>query len=291
MANFAARTYQTILATIKANIAASPVLSSLLTNVSPVSEWQLWAFQQSLTSALNEQAAVVLVDEIETIAGQGHPQTAPWIQVQVLAFQYNVNVGYLVQVTNGITIGYATIVPADQIISNCAIVVSLFGHITIKVTTGSPASALSTNQKIALGSYLTNFMSPNQQYSILSTTGDQLWIAGVVYYNGQLNGSIQHPIITALNAYLATFSTSQALGGSFNGLVKVSDIEKVIFGVTGVTDWVPSQITITPAVGSPTNLIITSTQLARSYQTYSGYVIEDAINTFLTQITFNAANN
>lgn len=288
---FQARTWQTILASIKANIAANPVLAPILNNISPVSNWQLWAFMQSLTSALNEQAAVVFVDEVETIIGQGHPQTTPWIQQQVLLFQYNTSVGYLVQVTNGITIGYASTVPADQIISNCAVVPSLTGHIVIKVTTGNPAGALSTNQKIALNSYLTNFLSPNQIYSILSTTADQLWIAGVVYYNGQLNGSIQNTVITAINAYITSFSTSQAQGGSFNGLVKITDIAKVIEGVTGVTDWQPSQITVTPAVGVPTNLMFANAILARSYQTYSGYVKEDAINTFLTTISFVAANN
>lgn len=288
---FQARSWQTIKAMILQSIASNAVLAPELTSNSPVAQWNNWAFEQALLSNTNEQAAVVFVDEVEQRIAMGHAQTAAWIQAQVLLFQYNTAVGYLVQVTDGITIGYATITPADRIISNCAVVAKVNGALIIKVTTGVPAAALSSNQKIALNSYLTNFLSPNQSYSILSVAADQLRISGVVYYNGQLNVTVQNNVISALNAYITAFSTSQALGGSFNGLVKVSDIAKVIEGVEGVVDWQASQITMTPVVGVPTNLVFASTQLARSYQTYSGYVKEDVTNPFLSTITFSAANN
>jgi hypothetical protein len=240
---------------------------------------------------LNEQAAAVFVDEVETIINEGHPQTAPWIQAQIFLFQYNVNVGYLVQVSNGITIGYADIVPADRIISNCAVVPNSSGNIKIKVTTGSPAGALNANQVIALQSYLTNFLAPNQQYQIITVAGDKLWLAGTVYYNGQLNAAIQANVIAVINDYLTLFSTSQNAGGSFNGLAKISDIDQIILAVPGVVDWVPSQMTITPVVGVPTNLIIASTVLQRSYQAYSGYLIEDPAQLFSATINFVPATN
>lgn len=288
---FTPRSWQVILASIIANITANPVLASLITNTSPVSHWRLWAFIQALLSNTNEQAAAVFVDEVEQRIALGHAATPPWIQAQIFLFQYNVNVGYLIQITDGITVGYANIVPADRIISNCAVVPNLTGQLKVKVTTGTPAAALSANQIIALNSYLKNFLSPNQQYSIVSTNGDQLRISGTVYFNGQINGAVQQQLITALNDYMATFSTTLTGGGSFNGLAKVSDIEKTILAIPGVVDWVPTQITITPIVGVPTNLIIGSAIIQRSYQAYSGYLIEDVTNPFSSTITFASAVN
>lgn len=283
--SFTPRIWQLIQRQIKASIAADPILSSELTSTSPVSHWNLWTMIQALTSNLNEQAQAIFIDEVDTIVSQAYPNTAPWIQSQILLFQYSITAPYLVAITNN-TVAYPSIVPSDQIISNCAVTVGLVGIITIKVTTGSPAGALNASQIIALKSYLINFLSPNQKYTLISTTADKLWIAGTIYYNGQLNGSIQGSVVTILNAYISTFSTSQTSGGSFNGVVKVSDIEKIILGVTGVTDWVPSQISITPAVGSQQDLVLANTIIERSFGTYSGYIQEDSGNPFSTTLTF-----
>lgn len=288
MSNFTPRIWQLIQRQIKASIATDPTLSSELTSTSPVSHWNLWTLIQALTSNLNEQAAAVFVDEVDTIVSQAYPNTAPWIQSQILLFQYSTTSPYLVAITNKI-VAYHVIVPSDRIISNCAVTVGLVGIITIKVTTGSPAAALNASQIIALGSYLTNFLSPNQQYKLISTTADSLWIAGTVYYDGQLNATIQGNVITALNEYITKFSTSQTSGGSFNGIVKVSDIEKIILGVIGVTDWVPSQISITPAIGSQQDLVLAYTTIERSFGTYSGYVQEDPGNLFANTLTFSAS--
>lgn len=286
---FTPRLWQTIQNQIKAAIAAEPGLSGL-TSQSQAAQWQLWTFNEAVASNLNEQAMAVLLDEMETIISQGAPSTSPWIQQKVLLFQYNTSTPYLVSYNNGI-IGYDTTVIADQIISNCAVVVSSSGVVTIKVTTGSPAGPLNSSQLIALGSYLTNFLNPNQRVNVISINPDKLWITGTVFYNGQLNSSIQDSVNTALSDYITAFSTSQSLGGSFNGVVKVSDIEKVILGVAGVTDWVPTQITLTTDSGAATNLILASTQVRRSFSAYSGYVINDPAHDFSTTLTFTPANN
>lgn len=286
---FTVRTWQQIQTYIKSKIAANSTLSTQLTSTSPVSHWQLWTFIQSLTSNLNEQAGAVLLDEIETVISQGAPQTAPWIQQQIFKFQYNTNTPYLVGINNGV-LGYPVTVAADQIISNCAVVATSTGSVRIKVTTGTPPGALNASQLTALNSYLINFLSPNQKYTLISVTGDKLWLAGTVYYNGQLNASIETSVIGALNDYINKFSTSQTSGGSFNGVVKVTDLAQVILGVTGVTDWQPTQITISPATGSPTDLILSSTEYVRLYNTYSGYVIEDPGNPFASTLTFVPSN-
>lgn len=287
---FQPRLWQLIQQQIKANVAANPTLAAELTSTSPVSHWQLWTFVQALASNLNEQAAAVFISEVEAIITQGAPQTAPWIQAQILLFQYNTATPYLVGINNGV-VGYATVAPADRIISNCAVVPGNIGIVTIKVTTGNPAGPLNASQIIALKSYLTNFLSPNQQYTLVSSAADKLQVWGTVYYNGQLNASIQGSVIQALTNYITAFSTSQESGGSFNGLAKVSDIAKVIEDVEGVVDFVPSQITVTPSTGSPVNLILANTLLARSYNAYSGYLINDPGNPFSSTLTFTPAQN
>jgi len=288
--SFTPRTWQIIQAQIKANIAANSVISGEATSTSPVSHWQLWTFIQALTSNLNEQAAAVLIAEIETIISQGAPQIASWIQLKVLEFQYSTTTPYLLSNNAGI-IGYANVVESDRIISNCAVQVTPTGSINVKVTTGSPAAPLNSSQKIALFSYLTNFLMPNQTASLISVIADKLLVAGTVYYNGQLNSSISDSVIAALDTYIATFSTSQLIGGSFNGVVKNFDIQNVIRGVTGVVDWVPTQITVTPSIGSPIDLILASTEITRLYNTYSGYIENDSSNPFSSSLLFTPANN
>ncbi len=288
---FTPRQWQIIQQQIIANKVAAPELNGL-TSDSQAAHWQLWTFIQSLASNLNEQAMTVFFDEIETVISQGYPQTAPWIQQKILEFQYNTATPYLVGVNNGV-VGYQTIVPEDQIISNCAVVATTSGVLNIKVTTGNPAGALNSNQVIALQSYLTNFLDPRQFCRIVSVAADQLWIAGKVYYNGQLNASISDSVIAALNNYISQFSTSQASGGSFNGYVKVSDIEKVILSVPGVTDWEASQITLTPNVigASPTNLVLAKQQINRAQYAYSGYLVNDPSNPFSSTLQFLPASN
>lgn len=287
--SFTPRQWQIIQNQIKANIAAKTELSGL-TSESQAAHWQLWTFIMALGSNLDEQAMTVFFDEIETIIAQGAPQTPPWIQARILEFQYNTATPYLVAVNNNI-VSYPVIVLADRIISNCAVVPNNAGAINVKVTTGNPAGTLNADQLTALKSYLTNFLAPNQVVNLISVAADQLWVKGTVFYNGQLNASIQDSVISALNAYITKFSTSQSAGGSFNGLVKVSDIEKIILAIPGVTDWVAEQVTVTPVVGSVTNLVLAGTQVFRSYGTYSGYVANDSTNPFSTQLTFTPANN
>jgi hypothetical protein len=232
----------------------------------------------------------VFFDEVETIVSQGTSQTAPWIQNKILEFQYSTSTPYLLEMIDNI-MTYPSIVNADKIISNCAVTVSGVGNLTIKVTSGNPAIPLNSSQLVALNSYLTNFLNPNQQKKIISVAADKLAIYGTVYYNGQLNSSIQGSVIAALNNYITKFSTSQTSGGSFNGLVKSSDIAKIIEGVLGVVDWQPAQITATPIVGTSTNLMIGSTIYKRSYAAYSGYIENDGSNPFSTTLIFVPANN
>ena len=263
-----------------------------LTSTSSVAYWNLMTFIQAVASNLNEQAMAVFLDEIESVVALSVPGTAPWIQNEVLKFQYNTSTPQVVEVKEDFTIGYATVIPADQIISNCAVIVSSTGVLNIKVTTGVPAAPLNASQLVALNSYLNTVLAAGQYINVVSQNPDELAVYGTVFYNGQYNAAIQANVIAALDAYILKFSTSAQSGGSFNGLVKLSDIENVILAVDGVVDWQPSQVTVT-AFGSlaPVNLVLSNTIISRSALAYSGYLKNDSANPFSATLSFAVAQN
>lgn len=279
-----------IQAQIMASKADQPALSGL-TSTSATAYWILWSFITAVAIGLLQQIMAIFFDEIETVVAESVPGTPPWIQNEVLKFQYSTDTPQAVQINADFTIGYAVINATLRIISNCAVVVTGTGVLNIKVTTGSPAAPIDSNQNIALFSYLNTVLPAGQNITIVSVNADEVAAYGTVYYNGQYNASIQANVIAALNSYIATFSTSTALGGSFNGTVKISDIENVILGVPGVVDWVPSQISVTPSGFGSVDLILASTIISRDYQTYSGYIKNEVANPFSSTLLFAVAQN
>ena len=287
---FTARSWQTIQAQMLQEKASLPDLNGL-TSISAVAYWRLWTFICAVAISLEEQIMVIFFDEIETVVSESVPGTAPWIQNEVLKFQYNVTTPQVVQVNSDFTIGYAVVNTLFQIISNCAVIVTGTSVLNIKVTTGSPAGALTANEVIALTSYLNTILPAGQIINIITGVADELAIYGTVFYNGQYNASIQANVIAALNTYISKFSTSTSVGGSFNGEVKISDIENVILAVPGVVDWLPTQITATAFGASPFNLIAGSTVYSRNYQAYTGYIKNEVANPFSSTLLFSVANN
>jgi hypothetical protein len=262
-----------------------------LTSTSVTAYWILWSFIMAVGISLLEQIMSIFIGEVETIVAEAVPGTPPWIQNEVLKFQYSVTTPQVVQVNSDFTIGYAIISTAFQIISNCAVIVTGTSVLNIKVTTGSPAGALDANQQIALKSYLNTVLPAGQIINLITGVADELAVYGTVYYNGQYNASIQANVIAALDAYITKFSTSTSLGGSFNGMIKISDIENIILGVEGVVDWVPTQITATSAGAPAFNLIAASTIYSRSYQAFTGYIKNEVANPFSSTLLFSVAQN
>ena len=283
-----ARSVAVIQNQIRASLAGTPI-AVLLNNTSMVSIYNLMIYVVSVGINLWEQLADNYVTTIEAIVANAVPGTPPWIQAQALLFQYNATTPDFVAVDPvTFAVEYPIPNPSDRIIGNCAVVVGPTGIVIIKVTTGTPPGPISSPEKTALTSYFNTILPAGQTFNIISVLADLLQINGNVYFNGQYGASIQANVIAALNTYIATFSTSTLNGGSFNGIIKVTDIEKVILSVPGVTDWDCSQITATPTGGSPINLVLADQQLLRNYQTYSGYVANDPGNPFSSTLTFIA---
>lgn len=282
---FTPRTWQTIYAQIVQAKEAQTALSGL-TSTSQAAYWRLWAFIVAVSQAFMEQRFGVLQTEIETTVASAIPGTPAWIQAQVLKFQS----GNVVQVDTDFTFNYPD-PQLPEIITSCAVVVSTSGSISIKVAKGGTTPVpLSAGELIELSAYLDSILPAGQVPYIISTDADTLQIGSVanptiVYYNGQYNSTIQANVIAALESFMTLLP--------FNGLIKISTIEDVILAVPGVVDVELSAVIATPDGGSPVVLISDASDpvfLARSYQTYAGYVTNSGSpDDFASTITFEVA--
>lgn len=219
--------------------------------------------------------------EIEATIEKAIPATALWIQAESLKFQYDATTPQVAQINSDFTIGYPIFDATKQIITACAVVSNLSGIINIKVVKAGN-TPLSGPELTAFSTYADLFLPAGAIKNIISVVTDLLRVNATIYYNGQYQTTIQASVEAALNAYMATLP--------FNGTVKVSDVERAILSVAGVTDVVFTQITATPVSGSPINLVLASTELARTYQTYSGSIENDPGNPFSATLTYVVAN-
>lgn len=275
--SFTPQTWQQIQANIIAQKQSQSALNGL-TSTSKVAYWNLWTFIFAVAANLLQQTWAILVGEIEADVSKEVPGTAPWIQAQLLAFQ----AGDIVQINSDFTIGYPAPDPTAQVITAAAVVVTPSGNILAKVAGGSPLAPITSPQITELTSYLQTILPAGQGVSVISANADTLQVTANIYYNGQYNSVIQANVITALNAYMSLVP--------FNGLVKISDIEKTILGVSGVVDVVFTTIYCVPVLGSPIYLVQAGTTINRSYQTYSGYLTNAASpNDFASTLTFIVA--
>lgn len=274
---FIPQTYQEIQNNIIAAKQSQTALNGL-TSTSKVAYWNLWAFIFSVGAALQQQLWAILQAEIEADVASSVPGTALWIQSEILKFQD----GSIVQINGDFTVSYPVIIPSAQVITAAAVVVTNGGAILAKVAGGSPLAPISGGQQTELSAYLNSILPAGQNVSVISALADTLQVSAIIYYNGQYNNVIQANVILALQNYMMLVP--------FNGLVKISDIEKAILSVAGVVDVVFSTILCTPVLGSPVYLVQSSATLNRSYQSYSGYLTNsNSPNDFASTLTFSVA--
>lgn len=274
------------IAVIQAQIIANKNLQTNLSGLnspSNVSYWKLFTYLQAVGINLLENILSLLQIEIEATVAKGVPGTSSWIRDQVLKFQYQVSPPQVVQINSDFTVSYPIPNPALFAITNCAIVPGNAGIISVKVATGTPPAAISGSVKTALISFLNTILPAGAVFQVISVAADTLRVDAEIFYNGQYTGNIQSAVEAALTDYMNDLP--------FNGVVKVSDIEKTILSVAGVTDVTFSQITATPNGGGGIDMVLASTENSRSYQTYAGYIINDGSNPFSSTLTYTVANN
>jgi len=270
--SYVARTYQAIQAQIVTQV---NTLVPTLTSKSKAAYWNMWAFIVAVSQNLMEQRFVLLQNQIESIVANSVAATAAWITSQVLLFQD----GNTIQLNSNFTFSYPQ--PYYQTpITSCAVVTAPNGVVNIKVA--ASGSALTSGQQTELKAYLNTILPAGMITNVISVAGDTLSVTAKVYYNGQSNSVILANVLNAINNYCSLLP--------FNGLVRVSDIENAILSVTGVTDVVLNTVICTPVVagGSPVTMVSSSQTLARTYQTYSGYLTNaDSTGSLLTFIVSN----
>lgn len=223
-----------------------------------------------------EQLQDVYKAQLESEIAIAPPAIPGWIQEKVFEFQY----GDVVQLINFIA-QYPVIDISKRIISQCSVLTDSNKNVQIKVATGSPPSALTGAEQIALNAYLQNIIPAGVQTQIISLTSDKIAIIASVYYNGQYADTIQATVIAALNTFLTTIP--------FDGIVKISAIEDAIQEVPGITDVVISQVNARPDSIPYSG----STVVSKEWSTFAGYIIQEttAGHTFADTLTFIVDNN
>lgn len=267
-----ARDISLIKAQIMDAIAADEVLSPLLTSTSKRAIFRLFAFCIAACISVFEQLIDVFKESVENTAASAAPASNAWIQKKVLEFQYSDTNPQVLQLVNFVP-SYPVVDPTLRIISRCSVITTLAGNVTVKVATGEPPAALSSPQLSALQSYLNQIGVP-VAYLAQSGNADLLYIDAQIYYLGQYGEAIKDLVITAIKDFLAM----QAQQENFNGKIKISDLERVIKNVPGVTDVIFYNIAARDsgtAFANKTFLVQNAQTISRLWNTISGYMVEE----------------
>ncbi|HWB91960.1 MAG TPA: hypothetical protein VG605_08915, partial [Puia sp.] len=215
-------------------------------------------------------------------AASAAPASGPWLQAQVLKFQYSADVPQIVQLIE-FAPQYPVVDSSLCIISRCSITTNLANSVLIKVATGNPPNALTSDQLAALQSYVNIMGVAGVTYQVQSLSADLMYVNAQVFYQGQYGSSIQLAVITAINTFLSQLP--------FNGRMRVSDLEEAIREVPGVTDVLLMNVSARGAAtsfGSGTLLVSANQVASRYWDTVAGYMIEEntAGNTFSDTLVF-----
>jgi len=229
---------------------------------------------------LFEQILDVFTSDVEAQVAQTAPQTYTWWQAMMFLFQFNTATPQLLEFnTTTLAPGYASVIPADQVITNCTIVPGAFGTLHIKVAannngvpgdlnTYAGAGALAAAQTYA------NLLSvPGITVNVTSGNPDNIYIGGTVTYNGQYAALIpvsNGTVVQAIQAFLAAIPATGVAGGlSQVGLLKLTDLIAAVRAVPGVIDFelnnVNARLDGTAFVPGSYNLVSANTWASNEY--------------------------
>lgn len=278
-----ARTIEQIQAGIISDIQATPELAEA-NSTSRRAIWRLFAYVQASAILLLEQIIDVFKAENDLKISKAIPATASWINAKVFEFQYSATNPQIVQLINFAPV-YPVIDPSLRLISRCSVVTTLSSQVIIKVAKQEPPIALTSTELNSLQSYINQIGIIGVNYNCQSLTSDKLFIDAEIYFDGQYSTVISGTVISAINTFLSNLS--------FNGILKVSDIELAIRNVVGVNDVLLKNVKMrSDATGfnDGTFLIQNNTVISRIFPTLSGYIVEEttAGNTFTDKLTFIA---
>lgn len=266
---------------LKKTFSETPPFNTITLSPSSVSLWSQILFVFATGIYFIEQLMNIFQTEIEATVEKAVPGTASWIRSMVLKFQY----GDVAQINPDFSIGYGTIDPTKKIISQCAVVpLTGTGIVNIKAVKENPPVPLSLLEVTALNSYLDTFLPAGMTYNLISVDSDLLNIEAEIFFNGQYapdmvsGGTVE----TAITNYIVTLP--------FNGILRTSDLERVIMAVPGVIDVTFNNLRAKASAGSYIDLILNNTEVNRTYQTYSGSLTIDPSYPLSSTLTYTPSS-
>lgn len=264
-----ARSISTIQQQIIDAVEADPILGTELTSTSKRAIWRLWTFIIATAISLLEQLIDLFKVEVETIVSKAAPGSPQWLQDQVFKFQYDDNNPQILQLIDLVP-QYPVVDENLRIITRCSVTTDIANNVTVKVAKGTTPGPLSGPELSALTSYVRIKGVAGITYNPISSESDKLFVEAQVYYNGLFSAVIKANVITAIDTFLA--------GIPFNGVVKVSDLERAILAVDGVTDIVLNNVMAradATAQMAGTFLVVNNTLASRTWPTLAGYIIAE----------------
>ena len=246
-----ARSTATIKAGIMANIAADPLLGTMLTSTSLTSLFGLMAYVMASCQNLLEQSWDDYLVQINTYATQTPAASLNWVAAQAFLYQYSSDVtrtdlNSLTILPNG-ALGYATVDPTYNIVTRCAAITTANNEVQIKVAQGVPTAPtqIAGTALTQLQSYFDAKGTAGVSYTVSSGDPDFIAIFGAVYYKAGYGGVVQTNVEAALNAYLnniAIFDIGSKEPINYEGIVKVSEIIDAVMSAEGVDDFELKQL-------------------------------------------------
>jgi hypothetical protein len=263
-------------------IAADETLGPLLTSTSKRAIYNLLSYVVAVAINILENLMDIYQAALEAIAASAAPASGSWLQAQILKFQYSADVPQIVQLIN-FAPQYPVVDSSLCIVSRCSITTNLANSVLIKVATGNPPAALSSDQLAALQSYVNVIGVAGVTYQVQSLSADLLYVNAQVFYQGQYGSGIQQAVITAINTFLSQLP--------FNGRMRISDLEEAIRQVPGVTDVLLMNVqarSATTTFGAGTFLVSANQVASRYWDTVAGYMIGENTggNTFADTLIF-----
>lgn len=270
-----ARTYQTILNSLKASYATLAAAVGITANPS------LWSKtdQKSLIlsslatqQAIEEQLYDSFTSNIETKIQVVAPQTGLYLQDKLLnLFEYNAVAVPIVQLDTVLFFPYYPNPNASfNVIKFCSVRRANFGTVNVLIAGGVIGTPVSLSGAIvsAAQAFINIITFDGINYVVNSFDCDWLDILGItVYFNGLYSAVILGTINMAIQVYLA--------GIPFDGSIYLDDLLMAIRNVVGVNRVIFNNIQTrknTDTYGSGNNLVLNNNWVSDNYKTYAGYI-------------------
>lgn len=223
---------------------------------------------------------------ISSSVAKGGVGTGRWWRERILEFQN----GDVLKYANG-TYYYDVVNAEKRLVTFCSVTEAGNKTIQIKVAKGTTPTKLTTPELTGgLKDYIDYIRFAGTQIDLISLDSDKCYINANIYYSGQYFATIEDSVKSAITNYFNSISA----GENFNGAIIVTDVQKAIQAVEGVsyvklntikvrqdTALFASAYTLFSLAGSIDNVLV---------NTYAGYVVEEntAGQTLNDSLTFTA---